>query len=113
MSGENLSYHAGRLNAGQFGVEALKLVRETFVVDAQAVQQRRMQVADVNDILGDVVTVIVGRAVPATLIPTAVAVIALSRISGVAAFTSNVPEREIGVPPLTVEFCRVPPLPTR
>ena len=57
--------------------------------------------------------VIVGRAVPVTLIATDVAVIVLPRISGVAAFTSEVPPIEIVVPPLTVEFSSVPVLPTR
>ena len=51
------------LDAGQPLVEALELEREPRVVDAQAVQDRGVQVVDVDRVLGDVVAEVVGLAV--------------------------------------------------
>ena len=44
-------------------VESLELVRELGVVDAEAVQDRRVQIVDVDCVFGDVVTEIVGLTV--------------------------------------------------
>ena len=52
-----------RLDAGQPLVEALELEREPLVVDAQAVQDRGVQVVDVDRVLDDVVAEVVGLAV--------------------------------------------------
>ena len=50
-------------DAGQPLVEALELEGEPFVVDAQAVQDRGVQVVDVDRVLDDVVAEVVGLAV--------------------------------------------------
>ena len=51
------------LHAGQPHVQPLELERQPSVVDAQAVQDRRVQVVDVDRVLDDVVAEIVGLAV--------------------------------------------------
>ena len=53
----------GRHDARELLVEALELVREPFVVEAQQVQDRRVQIADVDWVLGHVEAELVGRAV--------------------------------------------------
>src|SRR3954452_13008358 len=51
------------LDVGQAIVATLELVGQTGVIDAEAVQQRRVQVVDVDRPVGDVVTEVVGGAV--------------------------------------------------
>jgi len=55
--------HAGRFHAGQPLVDALVLEGEVFVVDAEAVQQRRLKVAAVHRIAHNVVGKLVRLAV--------------------------------------------------
>ena len=50
-------------DVGQAVVAALELERQPRVVDAQAVQHRRVQVVDVDRVAGDVVAEVVGLAV--------------------------------------------------
>ena len=51
------------VHVGQAVVAALELVRQLLVVDAEQVQDRRLEVVDVDGVLGDVVAEVVGRAV--------------------------------------------------
>ena len=51
------------MHVGQAVVPALVLERQPGVVDAQAVQDRGVQVVDVDRVRGDVVAEVVGRAV--------------------------------------------------
>ena len=51
------------LDAGELGVEAAELVGEALVVDAEAVEDRGVEVAEVDRVLDDVVAEVVGRAV--------------------------------------------------
>ena len=51
------------MHIGQAEASALELVRQPRVIDAEAVQDRRVQIVDVDRILDDVVAVIVGLAV--------------------------------------------------
>ena len=51
------------LDVGQAEVAALELVRQLLVVDAEQVQHRRVQVVDVDRVLGHVVAEFVGLAV--------------------------------------------------
>ena len=61
--GEELLDHVRRLDAGQPLVEPLVAEREALVVEAQQVQHRGVEVADVDRVLDDVVGEIVGLAV--------------------------------------------------
>ena len=47
--------HLRRLDAGQPLVEALVAVRESFVIEAQQVQHRGVEIADVHRVFDDVV----------------------------------------------------------
>ena len=60
---QRLADRLRRLDAGQPLVEALVVVREPLVVDAQQVQDRRVEVADVERVLDDVVAEVVRLAV--------------------------------------------------
>ncbi len=60
-SGQDFFHHVA-MHVGQAVMPALELERQPGVVDAQAVQQGRMQVVDVHGIASDVVAVIVGFA---------------------------------------------------
>ncbi len=51
------------VHVGQAEVAALEAVGQPLVVDAQAVQDRGVQVVDVDRLLGDVVAEVVGLAV--------------------------------------------------
>ena len=51
------------VDVGQAEVAALEAVRQPLVVQAQAVEQRRVEVVDVNGVADDVVAVVVGVAV--------------------------------------------------
>jgi hypothetical protein len=62
-SGEQLLDHLRLLDAGQLAVEALEAVGEALVVEAEQVQHRGVEVADVHGILDDVVGEVVGLAV--------------------------------------------------
>src|SRR5260221_11364660 len=53
----------GLLNASQANIETTKAVRESFVIDPQAVQHGGVQVAQMDRVFGDVVAKIVGTAV--------------------------------------------------
>ncbi len=53
----------GRHDAGELLIEALELERELVVIEAEQVEDRRVQVADVHRVLHDVVGEIVGLAV--------------------------------------------------
>src|SRR5262252_9469849 len=57
-SGEN-ALDDGSENVGQTEVAALEPERQFGVVDAEQVQQRRLEVVDVDRVLGDVVTEVV------------------------------------------------------
>ena len=50
----------GFFDAGEFGVEAAEGVGESLVVDAEAVEHRGVQVAEVDRVFGDVVAEVVG-----------------------------------------------------
>src|SRR5882757_8254955 len=56
-------YNVGRDRARQFLIEALKLVGELAVVNSQAMKNGGIEVAHVNRILDDVVTVLVSFAI--------------------------------------------------
>src|SRR5262249_18031675 len=62
-SAEDTLNRAVFLDAGEADVEALELVRQTLVVDAEAVQDRRVQIVNVHGVVDDVVTKVVGLAV--------------------------------------------------
>ena len=51
------------VDIGQAIVATLKTVGQVLVVDAHAMQQRRVEIVDVNRILRDIVAVVVGFAV--------------------------------------------------
>ena len=53
----------GFFDAGEFGVEAAEGVGELCVVDAQDVEHRGVEVAEVDRVFGDVVAEVVGAAV--------------------------------------------------
>jgi len=53
----------GMLHAGEALVKALETVGEAFVVDAEAVEEGGIEVADVDGLVGDVVAKVVGFAV--------------------------------------------------
>src|SRR4051812_23023667 len=55
LSGENVFDYVGFFDAGKPDVEAAEGIREALVVDAQAVQDRGVHVAEVDGIFGDVV----------------------------------------------------------
>ena len=57
-------HDARLLDSGELLIEALVLVREAFVVDAERVQQRGLQIAHVHRVVDDVVGEFVGLAVP-------------------------------------------------
>src|ERR1043165_1400811 len=58
----------GLLHAGELGVEALVAVGQALVVEAELVEDRRVEVADVDGILDDVVAEVVGLAVDVALV---------------------------------------------
>src|ERR1043165_4469710 len=55
--------HSPSSQIGQPKLAAAEAIGQAFVIDAEAVQDRRVQVVDVDVILGDVVAVLVGAAV--------------------------------------------------
>ena len=58
---QNIGHGFGTLfHSGQTHVESLDAVRESFVVDPHAMQDRRIQVIDVHRILGHVVAKVIG-----------------------------------------------------
>ena len=60
---EDVPHDVRFFDAGEFGVEAAEGVGELLVVDAEAVEHRGVQVAEVDGVLGDVVAEVVGLAV--------------------------------------------------
>src|SRR5262245_26198369 len=65
-SGQQILDHLCRLAAGEALVEALMLYAETLVVEAEQVQNRRVEVANVDRVFDDVVAEVVGLAVDGT-----------------------------------------------
>ena len=63
FSDENIFDHVGFFDAGEAGVEAAEGVGEAFVVDAEDVEDRGVEVAEVDRVFGDVVAEVVGAAV--------------------------------------------------
>ena len=51
------------VNVGQTVIAALKAIRKSLVINAQAMHDRGVKIVDVDRILGDVVTELVGFAV--------------------------------------------------
>ena len=52
---QNAANDVGFFDAGEFGVEAAEGVGELFVVDAEAVEHRGVEVGEVDWVVGDVV----------------------------------------------------------
>jgi hypothetical protein len=52
----------GFFDAGEFCVEAAEEIREALVVDAEDVEHRGVEVAEVDRVFGDVVAEVVGTA---------------------------------------------------
>ena len=65
LLGEHLAKHIS-VHVGQPEIATLKTQRELFVIEAKKVEHRRMEVVHVYGLLGDVVAVVVGRAVAHT-----------------------------------------------
>src|SRR5579884_4447478 len=63
LSGEQLADHLLLLDAGEPLVQSLELVREPLVVDAQAVQDRCVEIVDVHGLVHHVVAEVVRLAV--------------------------------------------------
>ena len=61
-SGEDLVYHPRLLDPGELEVEALELVGEALVVDAEEVEHGGVEVVDGDGVPGDVVAEVVGGA---------------------------------------------------
>ena len=59
-SGQDLVDDSGALNTGQALVQALVAIGKSFVVDAQALQHRGVEVVDVHRIADDVIAEIIG-----------------------------------------------------
>src|ERR1043166_771973 len=57
------AFHDLAVNVSEAKVAALETIRELFVIDAEAVHHRRVQVVNVNGVFDDVVTVVVRLAV--------------------------------------------------
>ena len=66
-SGQDLVDDSGALNTGQALVQALVAIGKPFVVDAQALQHRSVEVVDVHRIADAVIAEIIGLAVNVTL----------------------------------------------
>ena len=60
---QNFLDNSSRFDARQFRIQAIEWVREPFMIDSELVEDGRMQVANVNSIANNVVTVVVGFAV--------------------------------------------------
>jgi len=61
-SGEGLLHDARLLDAGEYRVEALELVGEALVVDAELVEHGGLDVVDRDGVMGDAVAEFVGGA---------------------------------------------------
>ena len=59
---QNLAHHFPR-HIGQAEIAAAEAERKTFMIDAEAMQDRRVQVVDVDWVVREVVAVVVGAAV--------------------------------------------------
>ena len=62
-SGQNAFDDVGFLDAGKFHVQAAELIGEALVINAQAVENRRVQVSEVYAVFGDIVGEIIRRSV--------------------------------------------------
>src|SRR5690606_8371442 len=60
---DQIFYNASLLGAGQALFESLKRKRQTLVIDAEKVKDRRVKIADVHRIFHDVIRKVVGLAV--------------------------------------------------
>src|SRR6185503_8499010 len=56
-------FHRVAMDVGEADVSALEFEGQAFVVDAQAVEQRGVEVMDVDGVFGDVVAVVIGLTV--------------------------------------------------
>ena len=61
--GVKCAHRTGGFDAGQLGVQALKLVGQAAVIKAQHIQHRCVNVADMHRILNSGVSKFIGRAV--------------------------------------------------
>lgn len=59
-SGEEIGDDLGRFDTGESLVEALGLETETFVIDAESVEDGGVKVADMDRIAGDVIAQFIG-----------------------------------------------------
>src|SRR6478735_757272 len=59
---EDSAYYMRFFHASEFGIEAAEGVGELFVVDAEDVEHRGVEVAEVDRVFGDVVAEVVGAA---------------------------------------------------
>lgn len=59
-SGDEVMDHLGRHHSSQFLIETLKLEGQPVVIEAELVQHRRVEVADMDRIFDDVVGEVVG-----------------------------------------------------
>jgi hypothetical protein len=62
MLGQDFADDVGFFDAGEADVEAAEGVDEAVVVDAEDVEHRGVEVAEVNGVFGDVVAEVVGAA---------------------------------------------------
>src|SRR5688572_7379294 len=62
-SNQDFAHHPRFFDAGQLEIEPLVLVGEPLVVDAELVEHRGVQVADVDGVFDRVVAHVIGRAV--------------------------------------------------
>ena len=70
-SAEDFCDHAASLNSGEALIQALVRKAETLVVDSQLMKHRRVEVANVDWIFGDVVAEVIGFTVADTTLDTA------------------------------------------
>ena len=66
VSSKDLLDHSRLLDSGEAKIQALKSVREAFVINSQPIEGGCVKVTNVHGILSDVVTEIVRRAVRET-----------------------------------------------
>ena len=62
-SGQHAFDDVGFFDAGELHVESAELEGEALVIDAHAMEDRRMEVAEMHSILGDVVGEVIGHPV--------------------------------------------------
>ena len=62
VSGKDVTHHLA-MNIGQPIVTPLKFVCETFVVDPKLVQDRGLQIVDVDGLINDIVAKVIRRSI--------------------------------------------------